>query len=83
MKYNHKKVDLNKIKTLRKKAGFSLEEMAKLLGYESQNGYYYLEIGRSKFPAETLAKVADILEVPINELFFEDKFAELANDQTA
>ncbi|MES1046349.1 helix-turn-helix transcriptional regulator [Heyndrickxia oleronia] len=78
-----KKVDLEKIKALRKKAGLSLEEMARLLGYESQNGYYYLEIGRGKFPAETLAKVADILEVSINELFFENKITKMAKEQTA
>jgi transcriptional regulator with XRE-family HTH domain len=75
-----KKVDINKIKTLRKKANLSLEEMAVSLGYESLNGYYYLEVGRGKFPAETLAKVADILGVPISELFFENNLANTAND---
>lgn len=64
-----KKVDLEKIKVLRKNAGLSLEEMAVQLGYESANGYYYLEIGRGKFPAETLAKVAQIFGVTIEELF--------------
>jgi transcriptional regulator with XRE-family HTH domain len=72
-----KRVDLKKIKDLRKSRGFSLEEMAIRLGYESANGYYYLEIGRGKFPAETLAKVAKIFEVEIDELFFEDEIADL------
>ncbi|KZS47762.1 transcriptional regulator [Paenibacillus glucanolyticus] len=53
-----KKVNLEKIKTLRKLKGLSLEEMSQLLGYESPNGYYYLEVGRGRFPAETLARVA-------------------------
>lgn len=66
-----KKVDLQKIKELRKKANLSLDDMSKLLGYESANGYYYLEIGRGKFPAETLAKVANIFNVKIDTLFFE------------
>ncbi|MGN7167924.1 helix-turn-helix domain-containing protein [Paenibacillus cellulositrophicus] len=70
-----KRVNLEKIKNLRKKAGLSLEYMAKTLGYESPNGYYYLEIGRGKFPAETLAKVADEFKVPIDSLFFVDKVA--------
>jgi transcriptional regulator with XRE-family HTH domain len=74
----NKKVDLKKIKFLRKRADFSLDEISKLLGYESPNGYYYLETGRSKFPAEALAKVADILGVQINELFFEDKIVKMA-----
>lgn len=74
-----KKVNLEKIKSLRKEKGISLDEMAKMLGYESPNGYYYLEIGRGKFPAETLARVADILQVSITELFFEKNIAKMAN----
>lgn len=76
-----KKVNLKKIKELRKEAGLSLEYMAKLLGYESLNGYYYLEIGRGKFAAEALAKVADEFKVPIEELFFVDKVTDLATSQ--
>lgn len=49
----------------------SLEEMSSKLGYQSPNGYYYLETGRSKIKAETLAKAATILHVPIEELFLE------------
>lgn len=74
-----KKVDLLKIKQLRKSSNFSLEEMAQKLGYDSPNGYYYLEIGRSKFSAETLAKVADIFHVSIEDLFFEKKVAKTTN----
>jgi transcriptional regulator with XRE-family HTH domain len=73
-----KKVDLLKIKSLRKQANLSLDDMARMLGYESPNGYYYLEIGRGKFSAESLAKVADIFNVPITELFFEDQITKLA-----
>jgi transcriptional regulator with XRE-family HTH domain len=78
-RFKSKKVNLNKIKQLRKDQSISLEEMARYLGYESPNGYYYLEIGRSKFPAETLATVATILHVSIEQLFFEQKFAKPAN----
>lgn len=74
-----KKVDLEKIKGLRKIARLSLEEMAVQLGYESANGYYYLEVGRGKFPAETLAKVSVIFGVTIEELFFEDGVTEMVN----
>jgi transcriptional regulator with XRE-family HTH domain len=66
------KVNLNKIKELRKQRKISLEEMSKILGYESINGYYSLEIGRVKYPAETLAKTAQLFQVCINDLFFED-----------
>ncbi|OAB41006.1 transcriptional regulator [Paenibacillus macquariensis subsp. defensor] len=79
-----KRVDLNEIKRHRKDKGHSLEYMAKLLGYESLNGYYYLEIGRGKFTAEALAKVADEFKVPIESLFFDDGIAILAiNEQSA
>lgn len=64
-----KKVDLEKIKHMRRRAHLTLEDMAGKLGYESLNGYYYLEKGRSKFPAETLSAVAEILDVSIEELF--------------
>lgn len=70
---NRRKVDLVKIKRLRKSAGITLDEMARRLGYGSPNGYYYLEKGRSKFHAETLAAVADILDVSLEELFCEQQ----------
>ena len=76
-----RKVDLGKIKELRKKEDISLDEMSRKLGYESQNGYYYLEIGRGKFTAEMLAKVADILSVNINSLFFTQNVAKSVIDK--
>lgn len=73
-----KRVDLAKIKALRKEMGISLEEMARKLGYESPNGYYYLEVGRGKISAEMLAMIAEIQGVTIEELFFEDKVTDMA-----
>ncbi|MFC4618369.1 helix-turn-helix domain-containing protein [Camelliibacillus cellulosilyticus] len=61
-------VDLEKMRRLRKEK-MSLEEMSYLLGYNSPNGYYYLERGRTKISAEKLADVARILDVGIEELF--------------
>lgn len=43
--------------------------MSRFLGYESPNGYHYIEKGRIKISAEVLAQVADILKVPIDALF--------------
>jgi transcriptional regulator with XRE-family HTH domain len=73
-------VDIEKIKEERKKANLSVEKMSALLGYDSPNGYYYLETGRIKFPAEKLALVSQIINVPIEELFFGNKIAETANN---
>ncbi|WP_342045955.1 helix-turn-helix domain-containing protein [Bacillus sp. OTU530] len=67
-----KKVDLKKIKSLRRKSGISLQEMSNILGYRSPNGYYYLETGRCAFPADKLARVADVFNIGMSELFFED-----------
>lgn len=61
-------VDLDKLKKLRQ-SKMSQQEMSLRLGYQSPNGYYYLECGRSKITAETLAKVATVLGVPIQEFF--------------
>jgi len=76
-----RRVNLEKIKKLRKEKKISLEEMAHILGYESQNGYYYLEVGRGRFTAETLAKVADILGVSIDSLFFTQKVTKTATGE--
>lgn len=67
-----RKVNLKKIKDLRKEQQITLEEMSKILGYDSPNGYHYIEKGRSKFSAEALAQVADVLKVRIDSLFFEN-----------
>lgn len=79
-KMNNIKVNVEKIKRLRKEANISLDKMSELLGYDSPNGYYYLESGRSKFTAEKLASVSRILMIPIDELFFEDEITKMANE---
>jgi len=63
------RVDIDKIKRMRKHSRITLQEMAARLGYKSPNGYYYLERGRSKFTAEMLATVAEILETSLEDLF--------------
>ncbi|WP_085522897.1 helix-turn-helix domain-containing protein [Tuberibacillus sp. Marseille-P3662] len=65
-------VDLGKLKRIRKQQ-MSLHTMSQMLGYKSPNGYYYLEKGRSKMPADILANVAIILDVPLEELFKDEK----------
>ncbi|WP_025682764.1 helix-turn-helix transcriptional regulator [Paenibacillus maysiensis] len=76
-----KRVDLSRIKLLRKNEGLSLEDMARFLGYISANGYYYLESGRGKFSAEALARVADIFDVSIESLFFIEKVTETVTSE--
>lgn len=63
------KVDLVKMKALRRRKGISQREMAKTLGYKSAVGYHYLETGRCAIQAEQLFRIAERLGVPIGELF--------------
>ncbi|GGE64483.1 helix-turn-helix domain-containing protein [Priestia taiwanensis] len=81
MRQVSKKVDLNKIKRIRKKMKLSLEEMSERLGYKTLNGYYYLECGRTKFSAEALAIVADIFNVSVMELFYEEGIVKTVKDE--
>lgn len=75
-----KRVDLKKIKSKRKAKKITIEEMSNLIGYSSPNGYYYLEVGKSKFTVEKLAQVAEILDSTIDELLYEDNIAKMVND---
>lgn len=63
------RVDLNKIKKLRKEKDITQNEMAKKLGYKSDVGYHYLESGRCQIAAIQLAMIAQILDVPVSHLY--------------
>lgn len=62
-------VNLEKIRTLRKAKKISQKELAKKIGYKSGTGYHYIESGKRSIKAETLAKIAEILEIPVEELY--------------
>ncbi len=47
--------------------------MAQLLGYKSAVGYWHIENGDRKMKAETLAKIAKILDTSIEEFYLEEK----------
>jgi transcriptional regulator with XRE-family HTH domain len=63
------KVDLSKIKALRKAKELTGMDMAILLGLKSSTGYSYLESGRCGISAERLALIATKLEVCVNDLY--------------
>lgn len=69
-------VNLNLIKELRVKKGFSIEEMATILGYEGYQAYYNKEKGIRKMSVEDIATISFILKVPIKKLFFEEVITE-------
>lgn len=66
-----KVVNLDLIRQLRSRNDISIEEMSKFMGYKGYQGYYYKESGIRKMSADDIAKISVILDVSINELFFE------------
>ncbi|MFJ5625410.1 helix-turn-helix transcriptional regulator [Peribacillus loiseleuriae] len=64
---------LHKLREIRLSQGRSQTFMAKKLGYKSVSGYANIEMGRTK-PSLVIAKnISEILQVDVNELFFEQK----------
>ena len=73
-------VNLDLLKELRIEKGYSVEEMSKMMGFESYQGYYYKESGARKMGADDIAKAAEILKVPIEKLFFAKNVTETVID---
>jgi putative transcriptional regulator len=63
-------MSLQKLKQARKAKGLSQTFMAKKLGYTYPSGYANIETGRNKLSLENAKKIADILQMDVNELFF-------------
>lgn len=53
----------------RKNSGFTLEEMAQMLGYKSKVTYYYIENNRTEVTLKTASEISKILNKPIEKLF--------------
>ena len=47
--------------------------MAELLGYRSKSGYNMIELGSNKPPLKKALKIAELLDVSLEELFAEYK----------
>lgn len=58
-----------RIKSIRKKKGFTQEKLAELIGVESQS-LSYMETGKFSPSPDTLSKLAEILNVPPYEFYF-------------
>lgn len=66
-------VNLKRIKELRKERGLSLAKISKELGFKTQQGYFYIEKGKTKLKVDHLLKLARILDISIDDLLQEDK----------
>ena len=67
------RVDLAKVRELRRKAGLTQADMAVALGYRSAVGYFYLERGRCRVTVERLGLIAQALGVQPGDLLTTDK----------
>jgi transcriptional regulator with XRE-family HTH domain len=70
------KVDLAKIKKLRKQMKLTQGEMADKLGLTSGKLYHDREVGRVYFSADEVAQLAIVLGVAIETLYAENFFAQ-------
>lgn len=68
-----KKINLDKLKELRQSKGITQEEMASKLGYKGKSGYCQLENGTVRMPLTQAKKIAEILNINMEELFFDNK----------
>lgn len=63
------RVDLKKLRDLRQERKLGQQDVAQVLGYQTATGYHYIETGRVKLTADQIGKLAELFEVPIEELY--------------
>ena len=62
-------VDLEYIRKIRIKKGYSLQRMVNLMGILDKTKYYRREIGEVNFKPEELPVIAIVLEIPLEKIF--------------
>ena len=65
-------VVLKRIKQLRIESKYSLEDVAKGIGYETAKGYYDLESGKTSIKLEHLDRLSKFYKIPIGFFFKQD-----------
>lgn len=75
-------VNYRKIRQLRRMMDLTQKEFALLIGYSSQNSLHKLERGMIDLPASRLEKIANVLQVTVEDLLLPDEAeAETGNPQ--
>jgi len=67
---------INKLRKKRLEKGISQVFISKKLGYKTASGYANIEAGRNKLSLENAKIIAEIIGVPLEELFFTEKLHE-------
>lgn len=68
-------VNYRKIRQLRRMMDLSQKEFAVLIGYSSQNSLHKLERGMIDLPASRLERIANVLQVAVEDLLIPDEAA--------
>ncbi len=76
------KLNFQLISQQRKNNHITLQEMAEIMGLKNASTYLKYERGEYAFRAGHLPVLAKKLNLEIQDLFFEDVFADLANIET-
>lgn len=72
-------LNLDFISRRREELGITLQEMAEALGFKNASTYLKYERGDYSFKGDHLPTVAQKLGCRLEELFFDNHFAKLAN----
>ncbi|WP_187445017.1 helix-turn-helix domain-containing protein [Rossellomorea vietnamensis] len=72
-----------KIRSLREARGITATFIAKKLGYKYVSSYTRLENGDSNISLEQAKKIADILNVDINDFFYKENLRESHKEDSA
>lgn len=62
------RIDLEKLKSLREDAKFSISFVSNELGYKTPTGYWLVERGERKVSVDVLFCLATLYNVPMDEL---------------
>lgn len=71
------------LRRARKSKGITQTFMAKKLGYKMASGYANIESGHTKLSLENAIKIAEILEMDLEEIFFDKKLHDKSNKKRA
>lgn len=72
-----------RIRVIRQNKGITQKYVSEKLGYESSSSLCAIEKGEKDLPSEKIPILAKILNVSIEELFFEEKLRETQIDGRA
>lgn len=65
-------IDLEVLKELREQRGYSISDLAAMLGYKTPTGYWLIEQGQRKVSIDTLYRLAEIYDCTMEDLVTEN-----------